>query len=80
MIHQYKNNGYDIIMDVNSGAVHVVEDVVYDAVAILAEEMPELEKPEPIPSQLAKKVREAIGYRRRLGGHPGIDRWRRIVY
>lgn len=60
MIHQYKNNGYDIIMDVNSGAVHVVEDVVYDAVAILAEEMPELEKPEPIPSQLAKKVRETL--------------------
>ena len=31
MIHQYKNNGYDIVMDVNSGAVHVVDDVVYDA-------------------------------------------------
>ena len=31
MIHQYKNNGYNIVMDVNSSSVHVVEDVVYDA-------------------------------------------------
>ncbi len=60
MIHQYKNNGYDIIMDVNSGAVHVVEDVVYDAVALLARDMPELEKPESIPSQLADKVRQNL--------------------
>ncbi len=30
MIHQYKNNGYNIVMDVCSGSVHVVEDVVYD--------------------------------------------------
>lgn len=61
MIHQYKNNGYDIIMDVNSGAVHVVEDVVYDAVALLAQDMPELERPESIPSQLADSVRQNLG-------------------
>ena len=60
MIHQYKNNGYDIIMDVNSGAVHVVEDVVYDAVALMAQEMPELEKPKAIPSQLAEKVKNTL--------------------
>lgn len=35
MIHQYKNNGYNIVMDVCSGAVHVVDDVVYDAIALL---------------------------------------------
>ena len=34
MIHQYKNNGYNIVMDVCSGSVHVVDDVVYDAVAM----------------------------------------------
>ncbi len=60
MIHQYKNNGYDIIMDVNSGAVHVVEDVVYDAVALMAQEMPELEKPKAIPSQLTEKVKNTL--------------------
>ncbi|MCD7862970.1 MAG: thioether cross-link-forming SCIFF peptide maturase [Lachnospiraceae bacterium] len=30
MTHQYKNNGYNIVLDVNSGAVHVVDDIVYD--------------------------------------------------
>ena len=30
VIHQYKNNGYNIVLDVNSGSVHVVDDVVYD--------------------------------------------------
>lgn len=34
MIHQYKNNGYNIVLDVNSGAVHVVDDVTYDAIAL----------------------------------------------
>lgn len=34
MVHQYKNNGYNIVLDVNSGAVHVVDDVVYDIVPL----------------------------------------------
>ena len=38
MIHQYKNNGYNIVLDVNSGSVHVVDDVVYDTLAMLEEE------------------------------------------
>lgn len=32
MVHQFKNNGYNIVMDVNSGAVHVVDDLVYDII------------------------------------------------
>jgi len=43
-------------MDVNSGAVHVVEDVVYDAVACLSERLEDLEKPEPIPEELREEV------------------------
>ena len=35
MIHQYKNNGYSIVLDVNSGSVHVVDDIVYDSIALL---------------------------------------------
>ncbi|MFI3237156.1 MAG: thioether cross-link-forming SCIFF peptide maturase [Lachnospiraceae bacterium] len=35
MVHQYKNNGYNIVLDVNSGSVHVVDDVVYDMVAFV---------------------------------------------
>ncbi|MCI8506525.1 MAG: thioether cross-link-forming SCIFF peptide maturase [Lachnospiraceae bacterium] len=38
MIHQYKSNGYNIVMDVCSGAVHVVDDVVYDAVMVCEKE------------------------------------------
>ncbi|MBQ9463721.1 MAG: thioether cross-link-forming SCIFF peptide maturase [Lachnospiraceae bacterium] len=34
MIHQYRQMEQNIVMDVCSGAVHVVDDVVYDAVAI----------------------------------------------
>ena len=35
MIHQYKNNGYNIVLDVNSGSVHVVDELVYDVIALL---------------------------------------------
>ncbi|MEG1496370.1 MAG: thioether cross-link-forming SCIFF peptide maturase [Clostridiales bacterium] len=33
MIHQYKLNGYNIVLDINSGAVHVVDEVAYDIIA-----------------------------------------------
>lgn len=32
MIHQYKLGGYNIVLDVCSGAVHVVDDVPYDMI------------------------------------------------
>ena len=32
MVHQFKNNGYHILLDVNSGAVHVVDELVYDMI------------------------------------------------
>ncbi len=35
MIHQYKNNGYNIVMDINSGSVHVVDDIVYDMITLI---------------------------------------------
>jgi len=36
MIHQYKSNGYNIVLDVNSGAVHVVDELCYDVIACLS--------------------------------------------
>ena len=36
VIHQYINNGYHIVLDVNSGSVHVVDPVVYDAVQLVS--------------------------------------------
>ena len=35
VIHQYKNNGLNIVMDVNSGSVHVVDDIVYDMIPLI---------------------------------------------
>ncbi len=32
MIHAYKLNGYNIILDVNSGCVHVVDEVAFDII------------------------------------------------
>lgn len=61
MIHQYKNNGYNIVLDVNSGSVHVADPVMYDAVAVLAERMPDPEKPEPVPEEYRQAVFERLG-------------------
>ena len=34
MIHQYKLGGYNIVLDICSGAVHVVDDVAYDIISV----------------------------------------------
>ena len=72
MIHQYRNNGYNIVLDVNSGAVHVVDELCYDVIAHLAagEEPDEaaLDRPEMLEGLLAalkdrykeEEIREAL--------------------
>ncbi len=35
MIHRYINNGYHIVLDVNSGSVHVVDELAYDVIPIV---------------------------------------------
>ena len=32
MVHQYKLNGYDIVLDTASGSIHLVDDVAYDII------------------------------------------------
>ncbi|WP_318502915.1 thioether cross-link-forming SCIFF peptide maturase [Bacillus sp. T3] len=34
MIHQYKLNGYNIVLDTYSGSVHVVDDLAYDVIGL----------------------------------------------
>ena len=67
MIHQYKNNGYNIVMDIASGSVHVVDDVVYDAVALL----------EPVIGEVMTLYRtdleEYLKDMHRRGDVPGAD-------
>lgn len=60
MIHQYKSNGYNIVLDVESGAVHVVDDVTYDVIACY-----ETLSPEAVVEHLSgqydrNEIREAI--------------------
>ena len=37
MIHQYKLGGFNIVLDVCSGAVHVVDEIAYDIIAMFEE-------------------------------------------
>ncbi|MCR4923338.1 MAG: thioether cross-link-forming SCIFF peptide maturase [Lachnospiraceae bacterium] len=39
MIHQYKNNGYNIVLDVNSGAVHIMDSLGYDLVPLMEQDI-----------------------------------------
>ena len=34
MIHQFKLNGYNIVLDICSGAVHAVDDIAYDIISL----------------------------------------------
>lgn len=67
MIHQYQNNGYNIVLDVVSGAVHVVDELCYDVIAALSGGAKEptaagLRKPEVLEELVQK-----------LGGRYGGD-------
>ena len=35
VVHVYQNNGYNIALDVNSGCVHVIDDIVYELIPVL---------------------------------------------
>ena len=34
MIHQYKLGGYNVVLDICSGSVHVVDEVAYEIISI----------------------------------------------
>ena len=52
MVHLYKLNGYNIVLDIFSGSVHAVDDVAFDAVS-----MYETHTPEEIKNALAEKYK-----------------------
>ena len=57
MVHQYKLNGFNIVLDTCSGAVHVVDEVAYDVI----EMYPERPKEEIVAELLEKyKDREDV--------------------
>ena len=50
MVHQYKLNGYNMVLDTCSGSVHVVDEVAYDMI----ERYPNVERAALIDEMLAK--------------------------
>ncbi|MDD6213494.1 MAG: thioether cross-link-forming SCIFF peptide maturase [Clostridiales bacterium] len=58
MVHQYKNNGYNMVLDVASGSIHVVDDLVYDMI-----ERYETTEREELVTQMVEKY----------AGQEGID-------
>ena len=41
MVHQYKLNGYNIVLDSVSGSIHVVDEVAYDVIGMFPDHTPE---------------------------------------
>ena len=50
MVHQYKLNGYNMVLDTCSGSIHVVDEVAYDMIALY----PNTEKEDIIEKMLTK--------------------------
>lgn len=61
MVHKFKQLGYNIVIDSDSNAVHVMDDCAFDMLdfvcAPMSEEMP-AELPEKLPQYSAENVRE----------------------
>lgn len=38
MIHQYKLKGYNIVLDIYSGSIHLVDDITYDIISMFEDE------------------------------------------
>lgn len=58
MIHQYRNNGYNIVLDVNSGSVHVVDDVVYDVIPVVEEALLQDTEKEALKNTVISRLKD----------------------
>lgn len=67
MVHQFKQNGYNIALDTCSGSVHVVDEVAYDIISMYKEKSEDeivaeiLKKYKDTPDVNDDEVRECIG-------------------
>lgn len=67
MVHLYKNNGYNMVLDVNSSSVHVVDDVVYDVLEEKNSGTPESRIQEKLAGKYGtEETEEALGEVREL--------------
>ena len=83
MIHQYKNNGYNIVLDVNSGSVHVVDDIVYDIIGLYEnntlEQITDALR-DRYSVQDIKEAYEEIGELKEAGQHYTEDIYEQYIY
>lgn len=57
MVHQYVNNGYHIVLDVNSGCVHVVDETAYRVIPVVEDALAQkIEGIEEITAYTADKL------------------------
>jgi len=84
VIHQYQNNGYHIVLDVNSGSVHVVDKIAYDVIGCLEAmnpaHTPETLKEEKTAEYLLEKLGDIYAFERSSGGSGRADSGRSVVY
>ena len=60
MIHQYRNNGYFIVLDVNSGSVHSVDQLLYDVIEFLSDRVEDMKKPAPLAEEVKAAAMEEL--------------------
>ncbi len=66
MIHQYKLNGYNIVLDIYSGSVHCVDEVAYDIIEMFEDHSRDeivssmLEKYKELPDVTEQEICECI--------------------
>ena len=66
MVHQYQLNSYNLVLDTCSGAIHVVDEVAYDVIALYPDHTPEeivetlLEKYRDRPDVTPEELRECL--------------------
>ena len=66
MVHQYKLNGYNIVLDTCSGAIHVVDEAAYDVIALFEDHSPReiiaalLEKYAARPDVTEEELRQCL--------------------
>lgn len=56
LVHQFQSNGYNIVLDVNSGSVHVVDEAAYDIIALYNQKIVEGKEPD---EQALSEIKEA---------------------
>ena len=54
MVHQYKLNGFNIVLDSCSGSIHSVDEVAYDLIALF---------PDHSEEEIIKELMEKYGHR-----------------